>query len=87
MNTFYLAEAELHRLQRQCRQLENDRKSYSEEARTVLNRQRNTIEKLRKDNEFLQEEFKLLQMQIRDEKKSGSGSKRAEYLKEEAGRS
>jgi hypothetical protein len=75
----------LHRLQRQLRAIDNERRTYSDEARAILCRQKLAIEQLRRDNQFLNEDLRLLKMQLMDDKKSGPNSKRAEYLKEESG--
>jgi hypothetical protein len=72
-------------LQRQFRVLESERKTYSEEARTIITRQMNTIKSLRKENEYVTVELKLLKLQITDDKKSGTGSKKAEILREQHG--
>jgi hypothetical protein len=80
------AEMELHKLQRQYRIMEGDRKAYSEESRLLISRQKSSVDKLRKDNEYLQDELKLLHQQIDDSQRNGPGSKKAEELLERAGK-
>ena len=46
---------------------------------------RTTIEKLRSDNEHLQDELKLLEQRNEDRRKNGLRSKKAESLGEQAG--
>jgi hypothetical protein len=80
------AEIELQRLQRQYRIMEGDRKAYSEESRILIGKQRVTIEKLKKDNEYLQDELKLLEQRNEDRRKNGIQSKKAESMAEQAGK-
>jgi hypothetical protein len=87
MGKIYLksAEIELQRLQRQYRIMEGDRKAYSEESRILIGKQRVTIDKLKKDNDYLQDELKLLDMRNEDRRKNGIQSKKAENMAEHAG--
>eukprot|EP00357_Protocruzia_adherens_P037033 CAMPEP_0114977314 /NCGR_PEP_ID=MMETSP0216-20121206/3168_1 /TAXON_ID=223996 /ORGANISM="Protocruzia adherens, Strain Boccale" /LENGTH=547 /DNA_ID=CAMNT_0002338357 /DNA_START=38 /DNA_END=1681 /DNA_ORIENTATION=+ len=50
-------EAKLADLRRRYRNLESDRKAYNEETQATIKKQRNTIDKLKKDNNFLKEEL------------------------------
>eukprot|EP00742_Colponemidia_sp_Colp-10_P000533 GILJ01000580.1.p1 GENE.GILJ01000580.1~~GILJ01000580.1.p1 ORF type:complete len:574 (-),score=156.25 GILJ01000580.1:1098-2819(-) len=50
-------ENELQDLHRKYRMIEGDRKAYSDDSQTTIRKQRNTIEKLKKDNELLKEEL------------------------------
>ncbi|KAI8914406.1 hypothetical protein EDD86DRAFT_199272 [Gorgonomyces haynaldii] len=79
-----MAEIELQRLQRQYRIMEGDRKAYSEESRILLGKQRNTVDKLKKENEYLQDELRLLEQRNEDRKKNGIQSKKAETMAETA---
>lgn len=84
-NKLTLAEIELQRLQRQYRIMEGDRKAYSEESRILIGKQRVTIDKLKKDNDYLQDELKLLEQRNEDRRKNGIQSKKAESMAEHAG--
>lgn len=75
----------MHRVQRQVRQLDYERKGYTEELRSTLNRQQNTLEGLRKANDALQDDLKLLKSLLESQKKTGVSSKKAELLKEQSG--
>ncbi|KAI8895386.1 hypothetical protein BC833DRAFT_163593 [Globomyces pollinis-pini] len=79
-----MAEIELQKLQRQYRIMEGDRKAYSEESRILIGKQRATIDKLRVDNEHLQDELRLLEQRNEDRKKNGIQSKKAEAMAEQA---
>eukprot|EP00842_Homolaphlyctis_polyrhiza_P002654 jgi/Hompol1/338/HPOL_001131-RA len=79
-----MAEIELQKLQRQYRIMEGDRKAYSEESRILIGKQRSTIEKLKKDNEHLQDELRLLEQRNEDRRKNGIQSKKAESMAEQA---
>ncbi|KAJ3411808.1 hypothetical protein HDV05_001707 [Chytridiales sp. JEL 0842] len=79
-----LAEIELQKLQRQYRIMEGDRKAYSEESRIVISKQRATIEKLKRDNQHLQEELRLLDNRHDDRRQSGIQSKKAEAMADQA---
>lgn len=79
-------------MQRQYRIMEGDRKAYSEESRLLIGKQRYlifnvsvTIDKLKKDNEYLQDELKLLEQRNEDRRKNGIQSKKAESMAEQAG--
>jgi hypothetical protein len=65
--------------------MEGDRKAYSEESRILIGKQRVTIDKLKKDNDYLQDELKLLDMRNEDRRKNGIQSKKAENMAEHAG--
>ncbi|KAJ3270391.1 Coiled-coil domain-containing protein 63 [Terramyces sp. JEL0728] len=80
-----MAEIELQKLQRQYRIMEGDRKAYSEESRLLIGKQRASIEKLRVDNEHLQDELRLLEQRNEDRRKNGIQSKKAEAMAEQAG--
>ncbi|KAI8929715.1 hypothetical protein BC831DRAFT_509012 [Entophlyctis helioformis] len=82
-----MAEIELQKLQRQYRIMEGDRKAYSEESRILIGKQRATIDKLKKDNEHLQDELRLLEQRNEDRRKNGIQSKKAETMAEQAGMS
>ena len=58
---------------------------YSDKIQSAINTQSATLDKLRRDNEFLTQELKLLELQAADEVKSGAGSEKAEALKEQIG--
>jgi chromosome segregation ATPase len=62
--------------------MEGDRKAYSEESRILIGKQRATIEKLKIDNQNLQDELKLLEQRNEDRKKNGIQSKKAESMAE-----
>ncbi|KAJ3045359.1 Coiled-coil domain-containing protein 63 [Rhizophlyctis rosea] len=79
-----MAEIELQKLQRQYRIMEGDRKAYSEESRINISKQRATIDKLKRDNQHLQDELKLLEMRNEDKRRSGIQSKQAEQMTEQA---
>ncbi|KAJ3320335.1 Coiled-coil domain-containing protein 63 [Boothiomyces sp. JEL0866] len=79
-----MAEIELQKLQRQYRIMEGDRKAYSEESRLLIGKQRASIEKLRVDNEHLQDELRLLEQRNEDRRKNGIQSKKAEAMAEQA---
>ncbi|KAJ3021414.1 UNVERIFIED_CONTAM: Coiled-coil domain-containing protein 63 [Siphonaria sp. JEL0065] len=79
-----LAEIELQKLQRQYRIMEGDRKAYSEESRIVITKQRATIEKLKRDNEHLHDELRLLETRNEDRRRNGAQSKKAENLADQA---
>ncbi|KAH6592706.1 hypothetical protein BASA61_004472 [Batrachochytrium salamandrivorans] len=79
-----MAEIELQRLQRQYRIMEGDRKAYSEESRILIGKQRSSIEKLKKDNEYLQDELRLLEKCPEDKRKNGIQSKKADGMTEQA---
>ena len=85
-----VAEIELQKLQRQYRIMEGDRKAYSEESRILIGKQRYkrvtsaTIEKLKVDNQNLQDELRLLEQRNEDRKKNGIQSKKAESMAETA---
>lgn len=64
------------------RVLESERKGYAEEARTTITRQVNSIKSLRKENEYYQNELRLLQMEINDQ---GNLSKKKDILKDQYG--
>ncbi|KAJ1340734.1 hypothetical protein BSLG_004828 [Batrachochytrium salamandrivorans] len=51
--------------------MEGDRKAYSEESRILIGKQRSSIEKLKKDNEYLQDELRLLEKCPEDKRKNG----------------
>ena len=51
-------EQELAALHRSYRNMENDRQKYSEESQNIIKRQRQAIEKIRKENERLKEQLK-----------------------------
>ncbi|KAI8803775.1 hypothetical protein BJ742DRAFT_907451, partial [Cladochytrium replicatum] len=80
-----LAEIELQKLQRQYRIMEGDRKAYSEESRILISKQRGTIEKLKRDNQHLLDEVKLLEQRNDDRKRNGIRSKKAEFMADQAG--
>jgi len=61
----------LEDLQKRYRLMEGDRKSYSEESQNIIRKQRGTIEKLKSDNEGLNEELLL---ETKNAKFSGSAS-------------
>ncbi|KAI9341143.1 hypothetical protein BDR26DRAFT_895225 [Obelidium mucronatum] len=79
-----LAEIELQKLQRQYRIMEGDRKAYSEESRIVITKQRATIEKLKRDNEHLHDELRLLETRNEDRRRNGAQSKKAEVMADQA---
>lgn len=79
-----MAEIELHKLQRQYRIMEGDRKAYSEESRQLISNQRSSIDKLKRDKAFLLEELKLLEQRDEESKRDGTASKKAEELGEQA---
>ncbi|KAI8810383.1 hypothetical protein BJ742DRAFT_888301 [Cladochytrium replicatum] len=79
-----LAEIELQKLQRQYRIMEGDRKAYSEESRILISKQRGTIEKLKRDNQHLLDEVKLLEQRNDDRKRNGIRSKKAEFMADQA---
>ncbi|KAJ3302847.1 Coiled-coil domain-containing protein 63 [Kappamyces sp. JEL0829] len=79
-----MAEIELQKLQRQYRIMEGDRKAYSEESRILIGKQRVSIEKLRVDNDHLQDELRLLEQRNEDKRRNGIQSKKAENLGEQA---
>ncbi|KAI8611153.1 hypothetical protein BC830DRAFT_1142378 [Chytriomyces sp. MP71] len=79
-----LAEIELQKLQRQYRIMEGDRKAYSEESRIVITKQRATIDKLKRDNDHLNDELLLLESRNEDRKKNGAQSKKAEIMADQA---
>ncbi|KAJ3057209.1 Coiled-coil domain-containing protein 63 [Rhizophlyctis rosea] len=79
-----MAEIELQKLQRQYRIMEGDRKAYSEESRINIAKQRATIDKLKRDNQHLQDELKLLEVRNEDKRRMGSQSKQAEQMAEQA---
>ncbi|KAL7747818.1 hypothetical protein RI367_006753 [Sorochytrium milnesiophthora] len=78
-------EAELQKLQRQYRMMESERKAYSEESRQQIKKQKSAIDKLKRDNDYLVDELKLLERRIEDRKRTGASSKRAETLQQQAG--
>lgn len=65
--------------------MEGDRKAYSEESRILIGKQRASIEKLRIENEHLQDELKILEQRNETRKKDGIQSKKAEAMAEQAG--
>ncbi|KAJ3135559.1 Coiled-coil domain-containing protein 63, partial [Physocladia obscura] len=64
--------------------MEGDRKAYSEESRLVITKQRATIEKLKRDNDHLHEELRLLETRNDDKKKNGAQSKKVEFMTDQA---
>ncbi|KAJ3343229.1 hypothetical protein HDU93_009213 [Gonapodya sp. JEL0774] len=56
-----LAEIELQKLQRQFRLMEGDRKAYSDESRLQITKQRIAITSLRRENDELRSELRLLE--------------------------
>ncbi|KAJ1340425.1 hypothetical protein BSLG_004944 [Batrachochytrium salamandrivorans] len=64
--------------------MEGDRKAYSEESRILIGKQRSSIEKLKKDNEYLQDELRLLEKCPEDKRKNGIQSKKADGMTEQA---
>ncbi|KAJ1549100.1 hypothetical protein HK405_009784 [Cladochytrium tenue] len=79
-----LAEIELQKLQRQYRIMEGDRKAYSEESRIVISKQRTTIDKLKRDNDKLQGELRLLETKHDERRRNGIHSKKAEEMADQA---
>lgn len=79
-----LAEIELQKLQRQYRIMEGDRKAYSEESRIIISKQRTSIEKLKRDNQNLQNELRLLETRNDDRRRNGIQSKKAEFMSDQA---
>ncbi|ORZ32160.1 hypothetical protein BCR44DRAFT_51961 [Catenaria anguillulae PL171] len=77
-------ELEYSKLQRTFRVMESERKSYAEEARQLIKKQRSAIDKLRRDNEYLLQELALAQRRIEDTKRNGTGSEKAEILHQRA---
>ncbi len=77
-----VVELELHRLQRQYRILEGDRKAYAEDAKQQMHKQLSSIEKLRKENVSLAEELRMVQHHLQEGKRS---DKKVEQLKEQLG--
>ncbi|KAI9137500.1 hypothetical protein BKA69DRAFT_1041689 [Paraphysoderma sedebokerense] len=82
-NSGILVEQELHKLQRQYRIMDTERKAYSEESRLLIKKQRSSIDQLKRDNEYLLDELKLIEQRLEDTKKNGSQSKKAEVLQEQ----
>ncbi|TPX55688.1 hypothetical protein PhCBS80983_g05122 [Powellomyces hirtus] len=79
-----MAELELQKLQRQYRIMEGDRKAYSEESRLLIAKQRATIDKLKRENQYLVDELGLLDMRTDDRRKSSAHNKKAEAMAEQA---
>lgn len=52
-----LVDAELAELHRKFRLLEGERKAFAEESQNTLRKQRISLEKLKKENEYLKEEL------------------------------
>ncbi|KAJ3374654.1 Coiled-coil domain-containing protein 63 [Allomyces arbusculus] len=77
-------ELEYNKLQRAFRLMESERKSYADEARLLIKKQRSAIEKMRRDNEYLLQELALMQRRMDDNRKNGSGSEKAEVLQQQA---
>ncbi|TPX72829.1 hypothetical protein SpCBS45565_g00298 [Spizellomyces sp. 'palustris'] len=78
-----MAELELQKLARQYRIMEGDRKAYSEESRLLITKQRATIEKLKRENQYLVDELALLEQRT-DEKNLVGREKKVEALAEQA---
>lgn len=53
-------QAELQQLQREYRHMEINRRAYAEESQALLRKQQATIDKLRKDNDFLKSEIAMI---------------------------
>ena len=66
--SYFAAEQELIKLQRQYRILEGDRKSYSDESQNKIRKQRAAIEALQEENEELMKENKLAGSQLNQTK-------------------
>ncbi|KAJ3394418.1 Coiled-coil domain-containing protein 63 [Entophlyctis sp. JEL0112] len=64
--------------------MEGDRKAYSEESRVVITKQRASIEKLKRDNDHLVNELKLLESRHDDRKRNGAQSKKVEFMADKA---
>ena len=64
-------EADFAQLQREYRNMEHNRRAYTEESQTIIRRQRATVEKLKKDNELLKNELQM-ETRSRDIKLSSS---------------
>ncbi|KXS18767.1 hypothetical protein M427DRAFT_488341 [Gonapodya prolifera JEL478] len=83
-----IAEIELAKLQRQFRLMEGDRRAYSDESRIVIARQRTALETLRRDNNQLRDEARLLRARSAVGRGASAGrgvgkeGRRAEELKE-----
>lgn len=65
--------------------MEGDRKAYSEESRILITKQRQTIEKLKADNNNLAQDLKLLESRYNAKKMKGLQAKKAQELNEQAG--
>ncbi|KAI9101371.1 hypothetical protein DFS34DRAFT_468416 [Phlyctochytrium arcticum] len=79
-----MSELELQKLQRQYRIMEGDRKAYSEESRLLIAKQRGTIDKLKRENQYLVNELALLEQRTDDRRRAGLQTKKAEEMAEQA---
>ena len=52
-------QADFAQLQREYRNMEQDRKAYTEESQNIIRRQQKSIDKLRKENESLKSELAM----------------------------
>ena len=87
-----LLEIELHKLQRQYRIMEADRKAYSEESRILIGKQRFikynqriNIEKLKIDNKKLKESLNEFENKSKGRKRSGLRDKNMDNLTDSGG--
>lgn len=65
--------------------MEAERKMYAEESRTVITKQRGSVDQLHGEYLSLQDDLRMMKKQIEDDKRSGAGSKRAEDMRELSG--
>jgi hypothetical protein len=75
-------QADFAQLQREYRNMEQNRKAYTEESQNIIRRQQAAVEKLRKDNEALKAELALETRHANAKMSSSSASKLAKLHEE-----